>query len=160
MTNEPNIVKDQSRVKLPLKDNIIWKVEVVIVTSMQLLLVILICVATFILYALLVKNLLPQLARIESAAGLIPKMQESFAGVLTVILGLELLETLKAYFTEHHVRLEVIVLVAIIAVARHLIQFDFEHASGTVLLGLSAVILALAAAYFLIKKTQATLTQS
>jgi uncharacterized membrane protein (DUF373 family) len=101
-----------------------------------------------------VRNLIPQLARIESAAGLLPAMQQSFAGVLIVVLGLELMETLKAFSIEHHVRLEVILVVAIIAVARHVIQVDFEHTPGTVLLGLSAVILALTFGYFLIKKTR------
>jgi uncharacterized membrane protein (DUF373 family) len=81
-------------------------------------------------------------------------MQQSFAGVLIVVLGLELLETLKTYFAEHHVRLEVILVVAIIAVGRHVIQIDFEHTPGTVLLGLSSVILALTVGYFLIKRTQ------
>jgi uncharacterized membrane protein (DUF373 family) len=143
---------------MPRKDQIFSRIEVAVVTAMQVLVIVLVAVATFILYLLLVRNLLPQVARIESAAGLLPAMQQSFAGVLTVVLGLELLETLKTYFTAHHVRLEVILVVAIIAVARHLIQVDFEHTPGTVLLGLSAVILALSLGYFLIKKTHLTVT--
>jgi len=70
-----------------------------------------------------------------------------------VVLGLELLETLRAYFTEHRVRLEVILVVAIIAVGRQVIQIDFEHTPGMVLLGLSGLILALTLGYFLIKKS-------
>jgi uncharacterized membrane protein (DUF373 family) len=46
---------------------------------------------------------------------------------LTVILALELLETLKAYFAEHRVRLEVILIVSIIAVGRHALEIDFDH---------------------------------
>jgi uncharacterized membrane protein (DUF373 family) len=111
-------------------------------------------VATFMLYQLLLKNLFSQVARIESVDGLLPTLQQSFAGVLTVVLGLELLETLNTYFTEHHVRLEVILVVAIIAIGRHVIQIDFEHTPGTILLGISAVILALTLGYFLVKKAQ------
>jgi uncharacterized membrane protein (DUF373 family) len=125
---------------------------------MQVLLIVIVLVATFVLYLLLVKNLLTQLTRIESSAGLLPAMQQSFAGVLTVVLGLELLETLKTYFTEHQVRLEVILVIAIIAVGRHVIQVDFEHTSGTGLLGLSGVILALTSGYFLVKKSQVAVT--
>ena len=125
------------------------------VAAMQLLMIVVILVATFILCLLLVKNLLSQATRIESAAALLPMLQQSFGGVLTVMLGLELLETLKAYFTEHHVRLEVILVVAIIAVGRHVIQLDFAHTPGTALLGISGVILALTFGYFLIKKAQA-----
>ena len=77
-------------------------------------------------------------------------LQHAFAGVLLIILGLELLDTLKVYFSEHRVRLEVILIVAIIAVGRHIIQLDFEHASGAMLLGVAALVLALAAGYFLI----------
>ena len=138
-----------------LKDRVISNVEVIAVAGMQVLLMVIVAAATVVLYVLLAKNLVSQLARIESAAGLLPTLQQSFAGVLTVVLGLELLETLKAYFTEHHVRLEVILVVAIIAVGRQVILLDFEHASGTVLLGLSGVILALTLRYFLIKRAQA-----
>jgi uncharacterized membrane protein (DUF373 family) len=138
-----------------LKDRTLSKLEGTVVTAVQVLMMVMVLVATFVLYLLLVKNLLTQVARIESVAGLLPTMQQSFAGVLSVVLGLELFETLKTYFTEHHVRLEVILVVAIIAVGRQVIQIDFEHTSGTVLLGLSAVMLALTVGYFLIKKAQA-----
>jgi uncharacterized membrane protein (DUF373 family) len=77
-------------------------------------------------------------------------LQHAFAGVLLIILGLELLDTLKVYFNEHRVRLEVILIVAIIAVGRHIIQLDFEHAEAGVMLGIAALVLALAAGYFLI----------
>ena len=139
---------------MALMDRILSKLEIAAIAAMQVLVIVMVLVATFVLYVLLIKNLLTQAARIESAAGLIPMMQQSFAGVLTVVLGLELLETLKTYFTEHHVRLEVILVVAIIAVGRHIIQVDFEHTPGTVLLGLSGVILALTLGYLLIKKAQ------
>jgi uncharacterized membrane protein (DUF373 family) len=137
-----------------LNGRILSKLEVTAIAALQVLMIVMVLVATFVLYLLLVRNLFDHVARIESVAGLLPAMQQSFAGVLTVVLGLELLETLKTYFTEHQVRLEVILVVAIIAVGRHVIQVDFEHTSGTVLLGLSGVILALSAGYFLIKKAQ------
>jgi uncharacterized membrane protein (DUF373 family) len=142
------------------KDIIVSKVEVAAVTAMQVLLLVIVAVSTVALCVLLAKNIISQLAGIESAAELLPKLQQSFGGVLTVVLGLELLETLKAYFTEHHVRLEVILVVAIIAVGRQVILLDFEHASGILLLGLSGVILALTSGYFLIKKVQAPLIQT
>jgi uncharacterized membrane protein (DUF373 family) len=137
-----------------LKNTMISKVEVTVVAALQVLLMVMVAVSTIVLYALLVRNLISQVSRIESAAGLLPTMQQSFAGVLTVVLGLELLETLKAYFTEHRVRLEVILVLAIIAVGRQVIQLDFEHTPGTLQLGLSGVILALTVGYFLIKRVQ------
>jgi uncharacterized membrane protein (DUF373 family) len=139
---------------IALKDRILSKLEASVVTAMQVLMMVVVLVATFILYLLLLKNLFTEVVRIESVDGLLPTLQQSFAGVLTVVLGLELLETLNNYFTEHHVRLEVILVVAIIAIGRHVIQIDFEHTPGTVLLGISAVILALTLGYFLVKKAQ------
>jgi uncharacterized membrane protein (DUF373 family) len=124
-----------------------------VITALQLLIVVVVIVATIVLYVLLVKNMIPQVSSIESTKGLLPTLQQSFAGVLSVILGLELLETLRTYSAEHHVRVEVILVVAIIAVARHVLQIDFEHTSGSVLLGVSAVILALTSGYFLVKKS-------
>ena len=138
---------------IALKDRILSKLEAVVVAAMQVLMIVVVLVATFTLYVLLLKDLFSQAARIDSVDRLLPELQQSFAGVLTVVLGLELLETLNTYFTEHHVRLEVILVVAIIAIGRHVIQIDFEHTPGTVLLGISGVIFALTLGYFLIKKT-------
>jgi len=70
--------------------------------------------------------------------------------VLLLMLGLELLETLKTYFKHYHIRTEVILVVAMIAVGRHIIQFDFEHTSGSVLAGMAGLILALAMSYYLV----------
>lgn len=139
---------------IALKDRILSKLEASVVAAMQVLMMVVVLVATFALYLLLLKHLFSEVAQIESVDGLLPTLQQSFAGVLTVVLGLELLETLNTYFTEHHVRLEVILVVAIIAIGRHVIQIDFEHTPGTVLLGIAGVILALTLGYFLVKKAQ------
>jgi len=145
---------------MPSKERIVSTIEATIVTALEVLIIMIVAVATFVLYLLFVKNVLPRVSQLESATELLPTMQHSFAGVLVVVLGLELLETLKTYFSEHQIRVEVILVVAIIAVARHLIQVDLEHTPGTVLLGLAAVILALTVGYFITKKTHVTLTCS
>ena len=44
-------------------------------------------------------------------------LQNGFGGVLLVLLGMELIETVKAYAHEHHVRLEIVFVMAMIAVA-------------------------------------------
>jgi uncharacterized membrane protein (DUF373 family) len=143
---------------MPSKDKVISWIEIAVVTAMQALLILIVVAATIVLFVLFFKRLIPVASQIESAEGLLVTVQRSFAGVLTVILGLELLETLNTYFVERHVRLEVILIVAIIAVARHILQVDFENTPGTVLLGISAVILALGAGYFLVKKSHTTST--
>jgi uncharacterized membrane protein (DUF373 family) len=136
-------------------DLIIARVEGAIVSALQLLLIFSVIVATIVLFFLFAKNLVVETAHITSVGELLPSMQRSFSGILIVMLGLELLETLKTYFTEHQIRVEVILVVAIIAIGRQVIQVDFDHTSGIVDLGLASLIAALSVGYCMVKKAQA-----
>jgi len=140
-------------------ERLLQRFELVIVRALQLLLVILIVIATITLYALFFQGIRSNIGEIGSTEELHAVLQRGFGGVLVVLLGLELLETLKAYFSEHHIRVEVIIVVAMIAVGRHIIQLDFEHASASLLLGLSALILVLATGYFLVRRSHSTRTE-
>jgi uncharacterized membrane protein (DUF373 family) len=125
--------------------------EIAIIAAMQLLLVMLIVISTITLYGLFVQGVRKNIGEIGSAEDLHGVLQSAIGGVLIVLLGLELMETLKSYFSEHHIRVEVILVVAIIAVGRHIIKLDFEHVSAGLLFGLSALTIALAAGYFLVR---------
>jgi len=94
-----------------------------------------------------------KLLSIDSTPEFQMRLQNAFGGALLVLLGLELLETVRTYFTEHRIRLEVIMIVAMIAVSRHIITIDFEHADGLWLAGIAALVVALGAAYYLIKRS-------
>lgn len=94
-----------------------------------------------------------QLLSIDSAPEFQRRLQNAFGGALLVLLGLELLETVRTYFTEHRIRLEVIMIVAMIAVSRHIITIDFEHADGVWLVGVASLVIALGAAYYLVKRS-------
>lgn len=74
-----------------------------------------------------------------------------FGLFLLVLLGLELLETVKSYIREHVIHVEVVMVVAIIAIARKAIILDFKDLPGMTLLGLAAVLGALAFGYVHIK---------
>jgi len=132
----------------------IRKFEAVIVGALRFLLILSVAIATVLLYVLLVRNVGSRLGQIEHADDLHTALQRGFGGILIVLLGLELMETLRVYFSEHRVRVEVILIVAIIALGRHIIQFDFNHAEGSVLLGLGGLMVALTLGYFLVKKVQ------
>jgi uncharacterized membrane protein (DUF373 family) len=138
----------------PIKEKIIWRFEYVVVTALEILLMVSVALAGIFLFVLLARGLRTQLVQIQSVSMLLDVMQSCFAGVLTVLLGLELLETLKTYFKEHHVRIEVILVVVIIALGRQMIQVELDHTSAPVLFGLAALVLALTAGYFLVKKAQ------
>jgi uncharacterized membrane protein (DUF373 family) len=137
-----------------LTHRVVSKVEQITISAMQLLLMLSVATATSVLFFIFARDLITETNKIGSVAELLPSMQQSFAGILIVVLGLELMETLRTYFSERHVRVEVILVVAIIAIGRHVIKVDFEHTSGMVLTGLAALILALVVGYFLVKRTE------
>lgn len=68
------------------------------------------------------------------------------------IIGLELLETIKAYLKQDIVHVEFIILVAIFAIARKVIVWDFDKYSNEQLISLAIMIFELGATYYLIKK--------
>ena len=81
-----------------------------------------------------------------------------FSLFLVLLIGLELLETVKAYLKDDVVHVEFIILVAIIAVARKAIVWDFNKFSTEQLIGLAVMILSLGITYFLVKKADAKIT--
>ena len=103
--------------------------------------------AMFILVLLVVREIGQTWGQIDSIAELQQAVQSLFAGVLLVVLGLELLDTLRNYFIEHHFRMEFLISVALIAVARHIIQLDYEHASPWLVMAIAVLIVGLAASY-------------
>src|SRR5215510_10143970 len=95
--------------------------EIVIVAALQVLLIMLIVMATITLYGLFLEGVRNNIGEIGSAEDLHGVLQRGIGGVLIVLLGLELMETLKTYFSEHHPRVEGILVVAIIAMSPHII---------------------------------------
>jgi uncharacterized membrane protein (DUF373 family) len=81
-------------------------------------------------------------------------VQALFAGVLLVVLGLELMDTLRNYFIEHRLRVEFLISVALIAVARHVIQLDYEHASPWLVIAIALLTFSLAASYVGVRKVE------
>lgn len=86
----------------------------------------------------------------------IDEMKELFGLFLLVLIGLELVESMQTYLTEHAIRaeVEVILLIAMIAVARKVIIMDFDKTSFQALLGIAAMIVALAGGYYLLRRTK------
>ncbi len=76
-----------------------------------------------------------------------------FGVFMLVLIGIELLDTIKVYFREHIIHVEVVMLVALIAVARKVIIMNIEERSGLEIVGIASIIIALSAGYFMIKKT-------
>ena len=129
--------------------------ETTVVVMVGLLLALAVAIAVVVLYLALFAALSTGLGpTLESAGGLQVALQNVFGGVLLVLLGLELIDTLKVYFAEHTIRTEVILIVAMIAVGRHIIQVDYHHTGGLELIGIATIMIALAVSYFLVKKSR------
>jgi uncharacterized membrane protein (DUF373 family) len=73
---------------------------------------------------------------------------EIFGYFLLVLIGVELLETLKAYLKKDVIHVRVVLEVALIAVARKVIIEEPNSVPGLTLLGIAALILALGIAYY------------
>jgi uncharacterized membrane protein (DUF373 family) len=77
-----------------------------------------------------------------------------FGWLLLVVIGLELLDAIYVIIKKHEFHVETVLLVAVTAVARELIVYDYEYASGIVLAGMALVMAGIATAYYFITKTQ------
>jgi uncharacterized membrane protein (DUF373 family) len=80
-----------------------------------------------------------------------------FGYVLLILIGVELLDTIRAYLVEHVVHAEVVLEVALIAVARKIIILEFKDVSSLTLFGIAALVASLALAYYLEKRGRSML---
>jgi uncharacterized membrane protein (DUF373 family) len=77
-----------------------------------------------------------------------------FGYFLLVLIGVELLETLRAYLKKDVIHVRVVLEVALIAMARKVIIAEPAAVPGLTLLGVAALILALAIAFYVERQTQ------
>lgn len=78
----------------------------------------------------------------------IDELLELFGLFLLVLIGLELLETIKNYYTEGKIELTVIFTVALIALARKIIILEPDKYDPVTLVGMGIMILALVCGYW------------
>ena len=91
----------------------------------------------------------------------IDELLEIFGLFMLVLIGIELLDTIaKTYMAESVDHAQIVMAVAIIAIARKVIILDVKDLSGLALVGIAAIILALSIGYYLIKKKDAALKES
>jgi len=79
---------------------------------------------------------------------------EIFGYFLLVLIGVELLETLKVYLKHDIVHVRVVIEVALIAMARKVITEEPHTVPSSTLFGIAALILALAVAFYFERQTR------
>jgi uncharacterized membrane protein (DUF373 family) len=80
------------------------------------------------------------------------ELLQLFSFILLIVIGLELFETIKFYLNKHRIQAEVILLVALTAVARKIIVIDYSKIDNIFIIGIAATVLALSVGYYLIKR--------
>jgi len=122
------------------------KLERVIVLSLLIMMVAVVFLATVDLGWLIIKDMItPPVILLD-----INELLEVFGMFLLVLIGVELLETVKMYLTKKMVHVEVVFTVAMIAIARKVIILDIKEVSSLTLIGIGAIIVALSAGYYLL----------
>lgn len=83
----------------------------------------------------------------------IDQLLDIFGLFMLVVIGIELLETLmRTYITQGQPHYEVVLSVAIIAIARKVIILDPKDLQAMNLIGIAAIIIALTVGYYLMKR--------
>jgi uncharacterized membrane protein (DUF373 family) len=134
---------------LPVAERIVTIVkrfERVIAFALVVLLMIVVALATVELGALLYKDL----AQTRQTLLQVEQTFELFGSFLLVFVGLELLTSLKAYVREGTVHVEVVLEVALVALAQKVIILN-PRSSPLTQFGLAALILALAGAFWWVR---------
>ena len=128
------------------------KFETVIVGSLLVLMMFVVLIATLEFVVLLFEGIRARLMHAGTVNFMRREMHELFGGFLVILLGIELMETIRMYLVEHVIHVEIVYLVAMIAVGRHVIELDFEQTGTLVPFGIAGIMLALAMGYFVVKK--------
>lgn len=128
------------------------KVERLIVLSLLVMMVSVVFLSTVELGWLIVKDIItPPVFLLD-----INELLDIFGMFLLVLIGIELLETVKMYLTKKTVHVEVVFTVAMIAIARKVIILDIKEVQSLTLIGIGAIIVALSAGYFLLTRKRSS----
>ncbi|MFZ0132265.1 MAG: phosphate-starvation-inducible PsiE family protein [Desulfobacterales bacterium] len=124
------------------------KIERVVVVILLVMMALVVCLATVELGWFIVKDVMtPPMFLLD-----IDELLEIFGMFLLVLIGIELLETVKMYLTQQTVHVEVVFMVAMIAIARKVIVLDLKDLPSLSLIGIGVIIVSLAVGYYLLTK--------
>ncbi|NOK14395.1 phosphate-starvation-inducible PsiE family protein [Corallococcus exercitus] len=123
----------------------IKKFERAVVVSIIVMMMVVLALSTLELGWIIVKDIItPPILLLE-----VDELLEIFGFVLLILIGVELLETIKAYLRDNVVHVEIVLEVALIAIARKVIVLDLSKYDGVSVLAIAGLIVALAGALFL-----------
>jgi uncharacterized membrane protein (DUF373 family) len=129
---------------------IVKQFERVIVTSLIVMMILVVSLSTFELGRILFLDIFnPSNYLLD-----ITELLDVFGFFMLILIGVELLDTIRAYLNDHQVHVEIVLEVALIAVARKIVIIDVKEYTPESLLAIAAIVLSLAAAYYLQKRAR------
>lgn len=124
------------------------KVERVVVVTLLVMMALVVCLSTVELVWFIIKDVItPPIFLLE-----IDELLDIFGMFLLVLIGVELLETVKMYLTQKTVHVEVVFMVAMIAIARKVIILDIKELPSLTLMGIGVIVVSLSAGYYLLTR--------
>ncbi|HEY8945191.1 MAG TPA: phosphate-starvation-inducible PsiE family protein, partial [Polyangiaceae bacterium] len=125
--------------------------ERIVVVSLVVMMMLVVALATLELAWIIAKDIVtPPILLLE-----VDELLEIFGFFLLILIGVELLETIKAYLKDNVIHVEIVLEVALIAVARKVIVLDWSKYDDFTVLSIAALIIALAGASFLKRRARA-----
>jgi uncharacterized membrane protein (DUF373 family) len=76
-----------------------------------------------------------------------------FGGFLLILIGVELMNTVKIYLVDKSVHVEVILAVGLVAITRKVVVLDHQKLDGTSLIGVAVIIISLSVSYYLVRRS-------
>ena len=132
------------------------KFEKVIIVSLMVMMAAVVLISTLELGWIIIQDMIsPPVIFLE-----LNELLGIFGFFLLILIGIELLETIKIYLRDNLIRVEVVLLVALIAVARKVIILDIKEITDYKLIGIAALIVALTTGLFLMKRCDVCLISS
>jgi uncharacterized membrane protein (DUF373 family) len=125
-------------------ENLLTKVQHLVVTLLALMLIVVVLLSTAHLGYLIGQEIWKPPRFLIEVQGLL----QIFGYFLLVLIGVELLETLKGYFKKDSNHVRVVLEVALIAIARKVVTEEPNTVSSLTLFAIAAIILALGIAYY------------
>jgi len=123
--------------------------EKIVIGALTVMMALVLLLATLDLALLIVKDIVQAPVIFLS----VDELLDIFGLFLLVLIGIELLETIKTYLFEHLIRVEVVFMVALIALARKIIILDVSVYPSLTLVGIGIILVALSLGYFLIRRS-------
>lgn len=124
------------------------KFEHVVITPLIFMMVVVVLISTIELAYIIIKYIVsPPVFWLE-----INQLLDIFGLFLLILIGVELLETIKAYLVKKVVHSEIVLEIALIAITRKVIILDVKEYSGLSIIGLAALIISVSVAYYFLKR--------